>query len=153
MDNQSGAPRAVVGPQALEPGGQGGNVVGPQAGRDCLAKPDEGVAAGVALPVEGPPPADRDLHLDHRLKPVDVGPLEQPDLDQSHSAGESNNAGRLREWTPCTRPARRSARTSSRSSKRSSRTSCRLTSKTCPPWSTWTAGATPRPVSIRSAHG
>ena len=53
---------------------------------------DERVAPGIALPVPGPPPADRDLDLDHRLEPVDVGTLEQADLDQAHGPGEDSKA-------------------------------------------------------------
>ena len=47
-------------------------------------EPDERVALGIALAVPGPPPADGDLELDHRLQPVDVGSFEQAGLDQSH---------------------------------------------------------------------
>ena len=45
------------------------------------------MATGIALAVPGPPPPDGDLQLDHRLQPVDVGSLEQADLDQSHGPG------------------------------------------------------------------
>ena len=45
------------------------------------------MAAGVALAVPRPAPADRDLELDHRLEPVDVGAFEQAGLDQSHGPG------------------------------------------------------------------
>ena len=50
------------------------------------------VAARVALAVPGPPPADGDLQLDHRLEPVDVGALEESDLDQSHGPGRIPSA-------------------------------------------------------------
>src|SRR6185369_13923297 len=46
-----------------------------------------GVAARAALPVPRPAPADRDLDLHDRLEPVDVGALEESDLDQSHGRG------------------------------------------------------------------
>ena len=45
-------------------------------------EPDQGVAGRVPLAVPGPSPADGHLDLDHRLEPVDVGALEQADLDQ-----------------------------------------------------------------------
>ena len=51
-----------------------GDGVGPVAGRDGGAEADQRVAARVALAVPGPPPADGDLELDHRLEPVDIGP-------------------------------------------------------------------------------
>src|SRR6266508_3796494 len=45
------------------------------------------MGAGLALPVPCPAPPDRDLQLGHRLQPVDVRALEQPDLDESHDPG------------------------------------------------------------------
>ena len=57
------------------------------------AQPDEGVAARVALAVPRPATTDRDLHLDHRLEPVDVRALEQADLDQSHGPGRIATRG------------------------------------------------------------
>ena len=47
---------------------------------------------GIALAVPGPPPADGDLELDHRLEPVDVRALEQADLDESHGPGRIASA-------------------------------------------------------------
>ena len=45
---------------------------------------------GVREPVPRPRPPDGDLDLDHRLQPVDVGSLEQPDLDRVARSGEDN---------------------------------------------------------------
>jgi len=41
---------------------------------------------GIAAAVPGSAAADRDLDLDHRLQPVDVGAFEQANLDESHGA-------------------------------------------------------------------
>ena len=102
MDRQPGPALAVVHPQPPDPGGDRGDRVGPLAGGDAGAQPDEGVAPGIALAVPGPAPTDGDLDLDHRLQPVDVRALEQADLDQSHGpAQDSNPAGRV-DWPPMT---------------------------------------------------
>ena len=60
---------------------------GQSRGGHVGAEVDERVAARVALAVPGPPPADGDLELDHRLEPVDVRTFEQADLDQAHGPG------------------------------------------------------------------
>ena len=52
-----------------------------------------------ALP--GPRPADRDLDLDHRHEPVDVGAFEQADLDETHDPDT------IREATARARPRAR----------------------------------------------
>ena len=48
---------------------------------------DQRMPARVALPVPRPAPSDGELQLHHRLEPVDVGPLQHADLDQSHGPG------------------------------------------------------------------
>ena len=50
-------------------------------------------SAGRARPVPRPRPADRDVDLDHRHQPVDVGSLEQPDLDESHGPARIDEPG------------------------------------------------------------
>ena len=68
--------------------------------------------AGIALAVPGPPPADGDLELDHRLEPVDVRAFEQAGLDQSHGPGRIARCQRL-DCEPMTAStARRSRRPS-----------------------------------------
>ena len=87
MDGEPAAALAVVGPQAPDPGDDRRDRIGPVAGRDVGAEADERVAPGIALAVPGPPPADGDLELDHRLEPVDIRTLEQAGLDQAHGPG------------------------------------------------------------------
>jgi hypothetical protein len=87
MDEDARATLAVVGAQSACPGDDRGDRVRPIPRRDSGAQLDEGVAPRVALAVPGPTPAHRHLDLHHRLKPVDVGPVQQADLDQSHRPG------------------------------------------------------------------
>jgi hypothetical protein len=56
------------------------------------------VAAGIALAVPRPPPADRDSSLTTRLEPVDIGALEQAGLDQTRTVRQDSKvpAARLR---------------------------------------------------------
>ena len=75
---------AVVRAQAARPGDEVGDVVGPVAGRDRPAEVDERAARRRPRALPRPPAAHRDLDLDHRHEPVDVGALEQADLDESH---------------------------------------------------------------------
>ena len=91
MDRQAGPALAMIHAQPADPGDDRGDGVRPVAGGHGRAEPDQGVAAGIALAVPGPPPTDRDLHLDHRLEPVDVRSLEQADLDQSHGPRQDSN--------------------------------------------------------------
>ena len=78
--------------------GDGGHAVRPVASRDRRPEVDQGVAARVALAVPGPPPADGDLELDHRLEPVDVRSFEQADLDESHGPGRIASAPSRLDW-------------------------------------------------------
>ncbi len=87
MDAQPASSLAVIRAQPPEPGDDGRHLVGPVARRHIGAELYQRVAARVALPVPRPPAPDRDLELDHRLEPVDVGPLEQAGLDQTHGPG------------------------------------------------------------------
>ena len=87
MDRQTAAPLVVIGSQPADPGDDGGDRVGPIARRDRRAQLDERMAPGIALAVPGPSPAHGDLEFHHRLEPVDVGPVQQADLDQSHRGG------------------------------------------------------------------
>ena len=114
-------------------------------------EPDQRVPPRIALAVERPPPADGEFQLDHRLQPVDVGPLEETGLDQSHGPRRipSGRLARLRPWThdrlrsfdstipPSTARARGPAR-------RRSPPTCPSTSPTSSASSTSTAAATPR---------
>ena len=87
MDGEAPPTFAVIGSQASDPGHGRFDGVRPVTRWDRGAQPDEEMSPGVALPVPGPAPADGDLQLDHRLEPVDVGSLEQADLDQAHGPG------------------------------------------------------------------
>ena len=95
MHGQTPTPFAVVGAQTADPADHRGDAVRPVAGRDMGAEMDQGVAPRVALAIEGPSPADGELQLDHRLKPVDVGPFEESGLDQSHGSGRIASGGGL----------------------------------------------------------
>ena len=87
MDGQATAALAVVGAQAADPGRGRGHPIGPVAGRHRGAEMDERVTTRVALAVPGPPSADGDLELDHRLEPVDVRAFKEAGLDQTHGPG------------------------------------------------------------------
>ena len=150
MDGHPAAALAVVGAQPADPGDDRRDRIGPVAGRDRRAEVDQRVAAGVALAVPGPPPADGDLELDHRLEPVDVGPFEQAGLDQSHGPGRIARCQRprLRAMTaPTDAAARRPPPPSSTRCAPPSPPTCRPTSPTSSASSTSTAGAT-RPAGV-----
>src|SRR6478736_665571 len=87
MDGHAAAALPVIGTQPAHPADRGRDRVGPVADGDRRAEVDQGMASGVALPVPRPSAADRDLELDHRLQPVDVGAFEEAGLDQSHGPG------------------------------------------------------------------
>src|SRR5215204_5466928 len=87
MDRQAGTALTMIHAQPADPRDCRRDGVRPLAGGHGRAEPHEGVAAGIALAIPGPPSPDRDLHLDHRLQPVHVRSLEQADLDQSHGPG------------------------------------------------------------------
>ena len=149
VDAQAAGPLAVVGAQAAEPGRERHDAVRPLARRDRRPEPDEGVALGVALAVPGPPPADGDLELDHRLQPVDVRSLEQAGLDQSHGPGRiATRLGAMDAPTALPDTRDRSTRCAPPSTP-----TFRPTSPTSSASSTSTAGATRRRASTRSAAG
>ena len=87
MDEDTAATFTVIGAQSTDPSDHGGNRVRPAARRDGRTELHEGVPARVALAIPGPAPTDCHLDLYHRLEPVDVRPVQQADLDQSHRAG------------------------------------------------------------------
>ena len=86
---------AVVGAQAAGPGDEIRHGVRPLADRDRRGRggPAE-PSCGRPGSVPGARPADGDLDLDHRQQPVDVGALEQPDLDESHGPDNSTRRSR-----------------------------------------------------------
>ena len=101
---------AVVDPQPADPGDDRRDGIGPVARSHRCTEADDGVPARVALAVPGPPSAERQLDLDHRLEPVDVRPLQHPDLDQPHGPGRIATRGGRR----CRRRLRSGAVTGSR---------------------------------------
>lgn len=86
MDDDARPTLVVVDPQPPDPVDQCVDLGRPIAPRDVDAEMDEGVAARSSLAIPGPPPADGDFDLDHRLEPIDIGSLEEADLDLSHGA-------------------------------------------------------------------
>ena len=96
MDGQPGTALAMVGAQATDPGRDGRDGIRPIPRGDGSPQVDQGVAGGFPLAVPGPPTAHGQLDLDHRLQPVDVGSLEQADLDQSHGPGRIATRARRR---------------------------------------------------------
>ncbi len=74
----------VVRAQPARPGNDIGDSVRPLAGGDVAGEVHQGAVRRRAGTVPGVRPADDDLDLDDRQQPVDVGPFEQPDLEQSH---------------------------------------------------------------------
>ena len=81
----TGPPRlAMVRAQAPGPGDEVRDGVRPLAQRDRAGEVHQRAVAGRPGAVPGPRAPDGDLDLGHRLQPVDVGPLVQPDLQESH---------------------------------------------------------------------
>ena len=93
MYGEPTAPFAMVGAKPTYPSDDRCDRVGPVMCRNRRAESDDRMAAGVALAVPGPPPTERQLHLDYRLEPVDVRPLQQTDLDQAHGPGRIATRG------------------------------------------------------------
>ena len=93
MDDDPGPTLVVVDAQTADPVNQGVDLGRPVAARHVDAEMDQGVAAGCSLAVPGPSTADRDLDFDHRLEPIDVWSLEEPDLDLSHGQARITSAG------------------------------------------------------------
>jgi hypothetical protein len=87
MDGHPTTTFVVIDPEPADPGHDRGDLVGPIAGRHRGTEVHERVAPRVALAVPRPPASDGELDLDDRLEPIDVGPFEQTDLDQSHGPG------------------------------------------------------------------
>src|SRR4051812_35685014 len=87
MDDDPATSFPVVDAEPANPGHDGGDAVGPVAGRNMGTEVDEHVPLRIALPVPGAAPPEGDLDLDDRLEPVDVGTFKQAGLDQSHGPG------------------------------------------------------------------
>ena len=83
MDLARSTVLAVVGAKTAGPGDEVFDRIGPLARRHLAPEVDDAVARGPrSLPGLRAP--DGDLDLDHRHEPVDVGSLEESDLDQPH---------------------------------------------------------------------
>ncbi len=122
--------------QASDPEAQVPNRTRHIAGRHRPTQLDDGVGAWLALPVPGPAASDADLDLDGRLQAVEVGALEEPDLDQAHGRGSigRRTCRRLPADAPSDRhrptsPTRRPPPSAPRSRK-----VCRATSTSSPRW-------------------
>ena len=76
MDDDAGATLIVIDAEAPDPVDEGIDLGRPLTPRYVDTEMDQCVTAGRPLAVPRPPPADRDLDLDHRLEPIDVGTLE-----------------------------------------------------------------------------
>ena len=86
MHLKSGSAFAMLDPQPPDPCDEARDLGRPVATRDDRAEVHERVSLGIPGAIPAPAAADRDLDLDHRLEPVDVGALEQADLDEAHGA-------------------------------------------------------------------
>lgn len=87
MDGETRSTLTVICAQSSDPGHDRGDAIGPVTRRHGRPEMHQGVSAWVALPVPGSTTPDGDLELDHRFEPVDVGTLEQADLDKAHGPG------------------------------------------------------------------
>ena len=96
MDDDARPTLVVVDPQSSDPVDKRVDLGRPIAPRDVDTEMDEGVAARSSLAIPGPPPADGDFDFDHRLEPIDVGSLEEPDLDLSHDSARITRPGPTR---------------------------------------------------------
>jgi glutamate carboxypeptidase len=93
VNRDSGRTPLVLPPEAARPPDDQADGLRPFAARNGCPEADERVVAWLALPVPGPSPSDGDLDLDHRFESVDIGPLEQPNLDESHGPGRITSDG------------------------------------------------------------
>ena len=96
MHDDPGPTLFVVDAQASDPVDEGVDLGRPVPSRNVDAEVDEGVAARRSLAVPRPPTPDRDLDLDHRLEPIDIGSLEESDLDLSHGSARITSPGLCR---------------------------------------------------------
>src|SRR5436305_8425806 len=86
VDGDAAASLAVIDAQPPDPADELRDGQRPVARRYGGAEVDQRVAARAPLAVPRPAPPDGELDLDHRLEPVHVRALEEPDLDQSHGS-------------------------------------------------------------------
>ena len=76
MDGDPTASLAMLRAESAGPVHDGFDLAGPCPTGNGDGEADEGVPSGCPLAVPRPPPADRNLDLDHRLEPVDIRSLE-----------------------------------------------------------------------------
>ena len=89
-----------------DPGCEVGHGTGRRGPGDRRAEPDPGVHAGQSLTEPRPTPTDTDLDLHGRLETVDVGAIQESDLDESHGGEDSVPGAVARHLSPRSRPGR-----------------------------------------------
>src|SRR5438132_14144988 len=85
MDLYAATPLAVVVTEPTDPGDERVDRHRSLPSGDDGAEANERVPARTPLAVPGAASPDGNLQLDHRLEPVDVRALAQPNLDETHS--------------------------------------------------------------------
>jgi len=106
MHGDAATALAVVIAKSADPGDERIDRHRPIPSRNDGAEVHERMPARAALPVPCPASPDSDLELDHRLEPVDVRSLEQPDLDESHGPRRIASVDRADRRVPIGRAAR-----------------------------------------------
>jgi len=87
MDANAADALVLLPAEAPRPAGDRRHAFRPLPLGNARSEANKRVLSRLALAEPGPSPPDRDLDLDHRLQPVDVGALQESDLDKSHDPG------------------------------------------------------------------
>src|SRR5919201_3555750 len=155
MDGEVARTLVVIESKSPDPADDAGDFVRPALAGGRSAESDERVSSGNPLPVPRPTSSECHLELHRRLEPVDVGTLEQTDLDQAHRSRRiaTSPLDRLARWRPSRCPVAAYPRTSSTACGQPSMRACPHSLPTSNDWSTPTAGAIPRSASTRWVAG